>query len=134
LVGVLADDDLELRLGLVEVADGREVSALVDDPVSARVGWQEAGEDDRLGDGDVLVHHRGAGRRADDAADLVADGHRRLPPPLAPPPPPPPPPRIPPPSPCGASPASRFSASRGIAASEWLMRYVVCARIGNSAR
>ena len=30
--------------------------------------------------------------------------------------------------------ASRSSAFAGIAASEWLMRYVVCSRIGNSAR
>ena len=81
---VLADDDVELRLGLVEVAHRREVLALVDDPVATRVGGQEAREDDRLRDGDVLVHHGRAGRSADDPADLVADRHRRGPPALAP--------------------------------------------------
>ncbi len=30
--------------------------------------------------------------------------------------------------------ASLSSAFRGMAASEWLMRYVVCSRIGNSER
>ena len=30
--------------------------------------------------------------------------------------------------------ASRSSAFRGIAASEWLIRYVACSRIGNSER
>ena len=30
--------------------------------------------------------------------------------------------------------ASRSSAFAGIAASEWLIRYVVCSRIGNSER
>ena len=83
LAVVLADDDLEVALRLVEVAHGREVAALVDDPVPLRRGL-EAGEDDRLGDRDVLVHHRRAGGRADDAADLVADRQRHLPPALAP--------------------------------------------------
>ena len=36
LLVVLADDDLEVRLRLVEVADGREVAALVDDAVAGR--------------------------------------------------------------------------------------------------
>src|SRR5581483_8986378 len=35
-------------------------------------------------DGDVLMHHRAPGRRADDAADLVADRDRQLPPAFAP--------------------------------------------------
>ncbi len=61
LAVVLADDDLEVALRLVEVADGREVAALVDDPVPLRRGL-EAGEDDGLGDRDVLVHHRRARR------------------------------------------------------------------------
>ena len=82
-VVALADDDLEVGLGLVEVAHGREVAPLVDDAV-ALGGRAEARQDDRLRDRDVLVHHRRAGRRADDAADLVADGQRQVPPPLPP--------------------------------------------------
>ena len=85
---VLADDDLEVALRLVEVAHGREVAALVDDPVPLRCRL-EAGEDDGLRDRDVLVHHGRAGRRADDPADLVADRHRQLPPAFAPGPDPP---------------------------------------------
>jgi hypothetical protein len=81
---VLADDHLEVGLCLVQVADGREVRALVDDAVAARVDREEAAEHDRLRDGDVLVHHRRARRPPDDPADLVADHHRRLPPALAP--------------------------------------------------
>jgi hypothetical protein len=67
----------------MEVADGREVLLLVDDPVplAAEV---EAREHDRLGDRHVLVHHRRARRRADQSADLVADGDRHVPPALAP--------------------------------------------------
>ena len=60
---VLADDDLEVRLRLVEVAHRGEVPPLVDDPVAGRVDREERREHDRLGDGDVLVHHRRAGRR-----------------------------------------------------------------------
>ena len=81
---VLADDDLEARLRLVEVAHRREVPALVDDAVPRRVDREERREHDRLGDGDVLVHHGRAGGAADDAADLVADRHRHRPPALAP--------------------------------------------------
>jgi hypothetical protein len=81
---VLADDHLEIRLRLVEVAHRREVPALVDDTVPRRVDRPEARKRDRLGNSDVLVHHSGARRRADDAADLVADAHRRLPPALGP--------------------------------------------------
>jgi hypothetical protein len=82
---VLADDDLgaEPRLGLLDVADRGEEPLLEDDPVP-RAAEVEAREDDRLGDRDVLVHHRRPGRRADDPADLVADGDGRLPPALAP--------------------------------------------------
>ena len=83
LAVVLADNDFEVALRLVEVADGREVPALVDDPVPLRSGL-EAGEDDGLGDRDVLVHHGRARRCADDAADLVSDRQRHLPPALAP--------------------------------------------------
>ena len=79
LLVVLADDDLELRLRLVEVAHRGEVAPLVDDPVPLR-RRPEAGEDDRLSDGDVLVHHGRALGRADDPADLVADGERQVPP------------------------------------------------------
>src|SRR5580765_6775992 len=81
---VLDDDDVELRLRLVEVAHAREVAFLVDDAISVRVDRAEAGQHDRLGNGDVLVHDRRAWRCADDASDLVADGHRHLPPTLAP--------------------------------------------------
>ena len=76
-------DDLEIRLCLVEVANGREVRLLVDDPVPlART--REAGEDDRLGDGHVLVHDDGARQRAEDPPELVADRDRHVPPPLGP--------------------------------------------------
>ena len=85
LLLVAADDDLGPAglLRLLEVPDRREVLLLVHDPppLSAQV---EAREDDRLGDGHVLVHHRRARRRADQARDLVADGDRQLPPALAP--------------------------------------------------
>ena len=81
---VLADDDLEVRVRLVEVAHRREVPPLVDDAVAAGVDREEAREDDGLGDRDVLVHHGRSGRRPDDPADLVADRHRHRPPALAP--------------------------------------------------
>ena len=81
---VLADDDVELGLRLVQVAHGREVPALVDDTIPPRFDGVEAREHDRLGNRDVLLHHGRAGRSADDAADLVADLHRRAPPPLGP--------------------------------------------------
>ena len=80
---VLDGDDLEVGLRLVEVANGREVRLLVDDAV-ARARLPEAREHDLFRDGHVLVHHGAAGRRADDAADLVADGDRHLPPAFAP--------------------------------------------------
>jgi hypothetical protein len=78
------DDDVQLRLRLVQVAHAREVPLLVDDAIAAGVDRAEAREDDRLGDRDVLVHHRRPGRRADDAPDLVADRERHLPPSLRP--------------------------------------------------
>jgi hypothetical protein len=82
--GVVLDrDDLELRLRLVQVAHRREVRLLVDDPV-ALAGRLEAREDDRLGDRHVLVHDDRAGRRAEDPAELVADGDRHLPPAFGP--------------------------------------------------
>ena len=81
---VLADDDVEVRMRLVEVAHRREVPPLVDDAVPTGVDRKEAREDDGLGDRDVLVHHRRPGRRPDDPADLVADRHRHRPPALAP--------------------------------------------------
>src|SRR5262249_31973931 len=74
---------LEARLCLIEVAHRREVLFLVHDAVP-RAGRGEAGEHDLFGDGYVLVHHRAAGRGADDAADLVADRDRHLPPAFAP--------------------------------------------------
>jgi len=81
---VVDDHDVELRLGLVQVADARKVALLVDDAVAVRIDRPEAGHDDRLGDRDVLMHDGRPGRRPDDAADLVADGHGHLPPALAP--------------------------------------------------
>ena len=83
LLVVLADDDVEVGLSLEEVAHGGKVRAFVDDAISVRPG-AEAREHDRLRDRDVLVHHRRAGRRADNAADLIADRHWHLPPALAP--------------------------------------------------
>ena len=80
----LADDDVEVRLRLVEVADGREVATLVDDAVASGIDRTEARERDRLGDSHVLVHHRRSRGGADDTADLVADRPRRLPPTLRP--------------------------------------------------
>ena len=41
---VVDDDDVELRLRLVEVADARKVAFLVDDAVAARVDRTEAGQ------------------------------------------------------------------------------------------
>ena len=64
---------------------------------------------------DVLVHHHAAGRRADDAADLVAHGQRHAPPASAHA-------RTPRVGPGGGVPLSRCSAARGIAPSEWLTR------------
>jgi len=82
-VAISGHDDVDTPLCLVEVAHGREVALLVDDP-SARAVEIEAREDNRLGDGDVLVHRDGPGRSADQPTDLVADGQRQLPPALAP--------------------------------------------------
>ena len=78
------DGDLEVRLRLVQVAHRREVALLVHDPIAAWVGRAEAREHDGLGDRNVLVHDRRAGRRPDDAADLVPDRDRHLPPPFGP--------------------------------------------------
>ena len=83
LLFVAADDDLGAALRLLEIADRGEVLLLVDDPVPF-ASQVEAGEDDCLGDGHVLVHDRGSRRRAHQPADLVADGERELPPALAP--------------------------------------------------
>ena len=58
---VLADDDLEVRLRLVEVAHGGEVARARRRSCCARVDREERREHDGLGDGDVLVHHRRAG-------------------------------------------------------------------------
>ena len=82
---VRAHDDLRAAgaLGLLEVAHGREVLLLVDDPVALPVE-AEAREDDGLGDRHVLVHDGRAGRRSDEAAHLVADGDRHVPPAFAP--------------------------------------------------
>jgi hypothetical protein len=82
---VPADDDLRpaRRLGLLEIADGWKVLLLVHDP-SPLAAQVEAREDDGLGDRHVLVHHGRAGRRSDQAGDLVADGDRQLPPAFAP--------------------------------------------------
>src|SRR5207249_6846200 len=84
LLLVLTDDDVELRLSLVQVTNRGEVRSLVDHAIATRVDGSKAREHDRLGDGDVLMHDRRPGRRADDAPDLVADAHGRLPPPLPP--------------------------------------------------
>ena len=80
---VLDRDDLEPRLRLVEVAHGGEVRLLVHDPVPL-TRPRKAREDDRLGDGHVLVHHDRAGRRAEDPAELVAHRDRHLPPTVRP--------------------------------------------------
>ena len=84
LLGAFADDDLEIGLRLVQVANRGEVLGLVDDAVALRVDGAEAREDDRLGDGHVLVHHGRARLGADDPADLVADLERHRPPALGP--------------------------------------------------
>ena len=81
---VLHDHDVELRLSLVQVADARKVALFVNDAVAVWIDRPEAGHDDRLRDRDVLVHDGRAGRSPDDAADLIPDGHRHLPPALAP--------------------------------------------------
>jgi hypothetical protein len=75
--------DLEPAPRLEHVANRREVLALVDDSAPL-AGLLEAREDDRLGNGHVLVHAHRPRRRADDAADLVTDRERCRPPPLAP--------------------------------------------------
>ena len=75
LVAVLAHDDVEVGLRLVQVADGREVRALVDDAVLHRVDRREARQGDGLRDRDVLLHDGRPRRRADDAPDLIADTH-----------------------------------------------------------
>ena len=111
----LADDDLEVRLRLVEVADGREVAALVDDAVASGIDRTEARERDRLGDGHVLVHHRRSRGGADDTADLVADRPRRSHQPSAQA-------RIPRSSHMRPNSARRSAALRGIGPSEWLTR------------
>ena len=68
---------------LVEIANGWEVGALVDHLVAAS-DRSEAGKDDRLRDGHVLVHDGRVGRCPDDPADLIADRHGQLPPTLGP--------------------------------------------------
>ena len=84
LVAVLAHDDLEVGLRLVQVAHGREVRALVDDAIPRRVDGPEARERNRLRDRDVLLHDGRPRGRTDDAPDLIADAHRRGPPPFGP--------------------------------------------------
>jgi hypothetical protein len=68
-------EDVRSALGLVEVAHRGEVALLVDDPPTRPLEVEARG-DDRLGDGHVLVHRDRAWRRADQPADLVADGQR----------------------------------------------------------
>ena len=72
-----------LGLRLEQVAHGGKVTLHVDDsaPLAAET---EARQHDGLGDGDVLVHDRRAGRRPDEPGDLLADRQRDLPPALAP--------------------------------------------------
>ena len=76
---IRCDLDLGPARCLVEVAHGREVALLVDDPAALTLE-AEAGENDGLGQRDVLVHRDASGRRADQPGNLVADGHRQLPP------------------------------------------------------
>ena len=84
-LGVGAHDDLgaEARPRLLHVAHRREQALLEHDPVARRL-QVEAREHDRLCDRHVLVHHRRAGRRADDLADDVAGREDGVPPALAP--------------------------------------------------
>src|SRR5512132_4002256 len=70
-------------LSLVEVANRGKLPFAVDDPVARRLEL-EAGEHDRLRDGDVLVHRHRPRRRADDLSQLVSDRRRRLPPAFGP--------------------------------------------------
>jgi hypothetical protein len=123
---VLDRDDLEPWLRLVEVAHGGEVRLLVHDPVPL-TRPRKAREHDRLGDGHVLVHHDRAGRRAEDPGELVAHRDRHLPPTVRP--------RADAALAPGAAYSRRLSsAAAGIAASEWLIRYVQVSRIGKRSR
>ncbi len=129
LLVALADDDLEVGLGLVEVAHGREVLRARRRPGCAR-GSTGRKQESTIASaiGDVLVHHRRARPGADDPPDLVADLERHRPPALAPGADPARPPRP------GRTRRAASSAAAGIAPSEWLIRYVVSARIGKRSR
>src|ERR1044072_9739726 len=70
-------------VSLVDVHHGRKVELGIDDLVSL---WRrfQTGENERLADGDVLMHDDSAGIGTDDARDFVADGNRHVPPALCP--------------------------------------------------
>ena len=65
-------------VSLVDVHHGREVEFRIDDLVSLRRGLK-AREDERLADGNVLMHDDRARIGADDGSDFVADASRACP-------------------------------------------------------
>ena len=123
---VLADDDLEVALRLVEVAHGGEVAALVDDAVARRRGRkQERTTASATATFWCMTVEPGGAPmiRPIWSPTVIGIVHQ----PLAP----------------GADPAlaprarvlgEALLGAAGIAPSEWLIRYVVCSRIGNSER
>ena len=126
-LAVLADDDLEIRLRLVEVADGGEVAALVHDAIPPRVDGKKHERTTASATATfwcMTVEPAGPPTmRPTWSPTLTGMSHH-----------PSPHERIPRSFHMRAYSTRRSSARRGMAASEWLMRYVVSARIGNSER
>ncbi len=123
---VIADDDFEVALCLVRgtAPTGSSPPRRRSGSAGGRTGRKQE-EDDGLGDRDVLVHDGRSRLGTDDPSDLVTDLERHRPPG----------PR--PTSECPAcprrvrnQPAGRSATAPGSSASEWLIKYVVSARIG----
>ena len=124
---VLADDDLEVGLRLVEVAHRGEVPPLVDDPVArGSIGKKhESTTASATATFWCITVVPGAPPMIRPTWSPTVIGIVHQPSPHE---------RMPRSFHMRAYSARRSSALAGIAASEWLIRYVVCSRIGNSER
>src|SRR5436190_2061886 len=70
-------------MSFINIHDGRKVQFRINDLVSF---WSrlETGKDQRLADGNVLMHDNASGRRANNSADFAAHRNRHVPPALSP--------------------------------------------------
>src|ERR1700741_3199229 len=85
---VVGFNDVDLKtpvtcVSLVDIHHRRKIQLRIDDLVSL---WRrlQTGENERLADRDVLMHHDGARLGADDVRDFVADSNGHVPPAFCP--------------------------------------------------